>query len=130
VGAFAGKWRDSKPFAAPHDSGTQLARPLLTEELQASRSLKTFKEFADARWRQMPGSRAGGSGAIQQTRAWRVEVKNLIARFVREEQGQDLIEYGLLVGIITVGAIAAITSIGPKVTKYFTDLDGKLVATP
>jgi Flp pilus assembly pilin Flp len=53
-------------------------------------------------------------------------VKNQIVRFVREDAGQDLIEYGLLVGIITVGAIAAIQSIGPKVTKFFTDLDGKL----
>ena len=53
-------------------------------------------------------------------------VKKLIARFVSDERGQDLIEYGLLIGIITVGAIAAVISIGPKVTKYFTDLDGKL----
>ena len=55
-------------------------------------------------------------------------MKNLVVRFIREDAGQDLIEYGLLVGIITVGAIAAITSIGPKVTKFFTDLDGKLPA--
>ena len=47
-------------------------------------------------------------------------MKNLIVRFVREDAGQDLIEYGLLVGIITVGAIAAISAIGPKVTKFFT----------
>jgi pilus assembly protein Flp/PilA len=53
-------------------------------------------------------------------------MKNLINRFVREEEGQDLIEYGLLIGIITVGCIAAITSIGPKVTAYFTTLDGAL----
>ena len=30
-------------------------------------------------------------------------MKNLFVRFVREDAGQDLIEYGLLVGIITVG---------------------------
>ena len=46
-------------------------------------------------------------------------MKNLFVRFVREDAGQDLIEYGLLVGIITVGAIAAITAIGPKVAKFF-----------
>jgi pilus assembly protein Flp/PilA len=55
-------------------------------------------------------------------------MKSLFVRFVREDAGQDLIEYGLLVGIITVGAIAAITSIGPKVADYFNDLDGKLPA--
>ena len=49
-------------------------------------------------------------------------MKSAFVRFVREEAGQDLIEYGLLVGIITVGAIASIKLIGPKVTKYFGDL--------
>lgn len=48
----------------------------------------------------------------------------LIRRLVRSEEGQDLIEYGLLVGIITITAIAAIISIGPKVGAYFTSLDG------
>ena len=55
-------------------------------------------------------------------------MKNLIVRFVREDAGQDLIEYGLLVGIITVGAITAIIAIGPKVTAYFTDLNTALPA--
>ena len=55
-------------------------------------------------------------------------MKSLIARFVREEKGQDLIEYGLLVAIITTGAITAITAIGPKVTDYFADLDTALPA--
>lgn len=48
----------------------------------------------------------------------------LIRRLVRSEEGQDLIEYGLLVGIITITAIAAVISIGPKVGAYFTTLDG------
>ena len=53
-------------------------------------------------------------------------MKALFARFVREDAGQDLIEYGLLVGIITTAAITAITGIGPKVGKYFNDLNSKL----
>ena len=55
-------------------------------------------------------------------------MKNLVVRFISEDQGQDLIEYGLLVGIITTGAVTAITAIGPKVADYFTDLDGVLPA--
>jgi pilus assembly protein Flp/PilA len=55
-------------------------------------------------------------------------MKNLFNQLVRDEQGQDLIEYGLLVGIITVGAIAAIVAIGPKVTDYFGDLNTALPA--
>lgn len=53
-------------------------------------------------------------------------MKNLFVRFVREDAGQDLIEYGLLVGIITVGAIVAIGAIGPKVSGYFTTLNTNL----
>jgi pilus assembly protein Flp/PilA len=53
-------------------------------------------------------------------------MKALVARFVREESGQDLIEYGLLIAIITIGCITAITSIGGKVSGYFTSLDGLL----
>ena len=53
-------------------------------------------------------------------------MKGVIGRLLRSEDGQDLIEYGLLVGIITVGAIVAITAIGPKVTAYFTALDGAM----
>ena len=55
-------------------------------------------------------------------------MSNFIARFVRDEQGQDLIEYGLLIGIITVGAIAAIVAIGPKVADYFNDTNTLLPA--
>jgi Flp pilus assembly pilin Flp len=50
----------------------------------------------------------------------------LFTRFVREEAGQDLIEYGLLIGIITVGCITAISAIGPKVQAYFDDLNAAL----
>jgi pilus assembly protein Flp/PilA len=53
-------------------------------------------------------------------------MKALFNKFVREEAGQDLIEYGLLIGIITVGAITAILAIGPKVTSYFTTLNTNL----
>jgi pilus assembly protein Flp/PilA len=53
-------------------------------------------------------------------------VKQFAMRLVRDEQGQDLIEYGLLIGIITVGAIAAILAIGPKVANYFSTLNSSL----
>jgi len=50
----------------------------------------------------------------------------LLKRFVRDDSGQDLIEYGLLIGIITAGAVTAITAIGPKVKAYYTTLNGNL----
>jgi len=53
-------------------------------------------------------------------------VKNLFNRFVREDAGQDLIEYGLLVGIITVLSIVSIKAIGPKVAVYYDKLNANL----
>ena len=53
-------------------------------------------------------------------------MKNLVSRFVREEAGQDLIEYGLLIGIITVLCIVSIKAIGPKVATYFSTLNAQL----
>jgi pilus assembly protein Flp/PilA len=53
-------------------------------------------------------------------------MKTLITRFMHEDDGQDLIEYGLLIGIITVAAMTAISAIGPKVGTYFTTLNSNL----
>jgi Flp pilus assembly pilin Flp len=53
-------------------------------------------------------------------------MKILVNRFVREEQGQDLIEYGLLIGIITVIGLVSIQAIGPKVGSYFSNLNATL----
>jgi pilus assembly protein Flp/PilA len=50
----------------------------------------------------------------------------LMNRFTRDDDGQDLIEYGLLIGIITIAAIGAIQLIGPKVAGYFTTLNTEL----
>jgi len=53
-------------------------------------------------------------------------MSQLLKRFIREEAGQDLIEYGLLIGIITVACITAILLIGPKVGTYFSTLEAQL----
>jgi pilus assembly protein Flp/PilA len=53
-------------------------------------------------------------------------MKHLFHRIVREESGQDLIEYGLLIGIITIACIVSINAIGPKVAAYFTTLNTNL----
>ena len=50
-------------------------------------------------------------------------MKNLIARFVREEEGQDLIEYALLAGLITTAVVATITLVGTRVLELFTALN-------
>ena len=53
-------------------------------------------------------------------------MKATLRRFVLDRSGQDLIEYGLLIGIVTIAAITAIALIGPKVAAYFTTLNSML----
>jgi pilus assembly protein Flp/PilA len=54
------------------------------------------------------------------------DMKNFAVSLMSDEQGQDLIEYGLLIGIITVGCIVSINAIGPKVATYFSNLNANL----
>jgi pilus assembly protein Flp/PilA len=53
-------------------------------------------------------------------------MKNMIARFIREEAGQDLIEYALLAGFISLAAVGAITTVGTNVNALFTNVGGKV----
>jgi Flp pilus assembly pilin Flp len=53
-------------------------------------------------------------------------MKAFVNKLVRDEAGQDLIEYGLLIGIITAGAITFIQPIGSKVSTYFSNLNSNL----
>lgn len=53
-------------------------------------------------------------------------MKTLLGRLIREDEGQDLIEYALLLGIIVVGTITLITTTGGKVRTYFTNLNAQL----
>jgi pilus assembly protein Flp/PilA len=50
-------------------------------------------------------------------------MKALINRFVREEQGQDLIEYALLAGFISLAAVAAITTISTELAGIYADTE-------
>jgi pilus assembly protein Flp/PilA len=54
-------------------------------------------------------------------------VLTVIERFVRREDGQDLVEYGLLAALIAVVAIAGITSIGQTIYTVFWSSIGQAV---
>ena len=44
---------------------------------------------------------------------------NLLRRFIRDDDGATLLEYGMLVLLITVLSIVAVQSIGSKVSNGF-----------
>jgi len=50
----------------------------------------------------------------------------LIRRFVREEEGQGLVEYALIIGLIAVVAIAALTASGTQISAIFGNISGEL----
>ncbi|HWE93313.1 MAG: Flp/Fap pilin component [Phycisphaerales bacterium] len=53
-------------------------------------------------------------------------MKNLLAKLVLDEQGGEVLEYALIVGLIVVAAIAAITSVGTKVLARWTSLNASM----
>ena len=50
----------------------------------------------------------------------------LIKRFVREEEGQGLVEYALIIGLIAVVAIAALSASGTSVSGLFDKINTNL----
>lgn len=56
---------------------------------------------------------------------------NLISRlraFVREDGGQDLLEYALLVALIALVAVGAVTAAGGSVNAVFNTIAGSIPA--
>ena len=50
-------------------------------------------------------------------------VKSSVVRFVRDERGTETLEWGLVCGLLVVGAIVAIGFIGPKITDMWNDVN-------
>jgi Flp pilus assembly pilin Flp len=53
-------------------------------------------------------------------------IRKRIAAFLRDEAGTETLEWGLVCGLIVVGAVVAITAIGPKVTSMWNDLNNEI----
>ena len=49
-------------------------------------------------------------------------MKQLLVRFIREDEGQDLVEYALLGGLIVAVTAAAITAVGVQAHSLYTTL--------
>jgi pilus assembly protein Flp/PilA len=53
-------------------------------------------------------------------------MKSLFNRFAGDESGATAIEYGLIAALIAVAAIAAMTTLGTKLTSTFTSVSNQL----
>ncbi|MHC4294241.1 MAG: Flp family type IVb pilin [Planctomycetota bacterium] len=56
--------------------------------------------------------------------------KKAIARFISDERGLETVEYAVIAALITLAAIATITTVGALVNDKFTELATKLAPTP
>lgn len=53
---------------------------------------------------------------------------NRMRQIVREESGQDLIEYAMLVALIALGCVVAVTAAGGRVTEIFNNIVANIPA--
>lgn len=50
----------------------------------------------------------------------------IFARFMREESGQDLIEYALIAALIALAAIGAMSTLGSEISNEFNSVGSSL----
>jgi pilus assembly protein Flp/PilA len=53
-------------------------------------------------------------------------MRKQIARFLKNDEGAALVEYGLLVGLIAVVCITAVTLLGKQINEAFTTINTDL----
>jgi pilus assembly protein Flp/PilA len=51
---------------------------------------------------------------------------SILKNLLRDESGQDLIEYALVASLIALAAVAAIGSVGNTINNVFTSINNKL----
>ena len=56
----------------------------------------------------------------------RVVWRGALRRFMRDQRGTETLEWGLVCGLIIIGAIAAIVLIGPKITDMWGDVNNEI----
>jgi pilus assembly protein Flp/PilA len=49
--------------------------------------------------------------------------------FIRDESGQDVVEYGLLIATIAIVVLAAVGLFGSQIAEWFRTLAGRITTT-
>ena len=52
-----------------------------------------------------------------------------VRRFVREEDGQDVVEYGLLIATIAIVVLIGVGFFGSNINAWFRSLAGRITTT-
>ena len=51
---------------------------------------------------------------------------NKLKNLVSDEQGQGMVEYGLILALVSVAAIAVLVFMGPKIANIFRNVNNQL----
>lgn len=54
------------------------------------------------------------------------KLRSLVRRMARDEEGQSMVEYGLIIALIAVVVIAALILLGPKIAGVFNNITANL----
>ncbi len=47
----------------------------------------------------------------------------MLRKWFKDEEGQGMVEYGLIIGLIAVVVIVALVALGPKIRDMFNDVN-------
>lgn len=53
-------------------------------------------------------------------------MKNIVARFVKDQSGATAIEYGLIAALVSIAIIGALTTLGGKLGNNFNNVSAQL----
>ena len=51
-----------------------------------------------------------------------------LTRLMKDESGQTMVEYGLLIALISIAVIAVLVLLGPRIATFFQSVDDQLAA--
>ncbi len=55
-------------------------------------------------------------------------MKNVIVNFLKEEDGQDLVEYALIVAAVGLALISTVSQLGQAISSLYTSITGDLTS--
>jgi Flp pilus assembly pilin Flp len=67
--------------------------------------------------------------AVETTKLGEEKMKNFLRKLWKDEEGQDLVEYALLVVLVALGAVAAMTNLASGISDAFSNAVAQLTTT-
>ena len=52
----------------------------------------------------------------------------MLRKWFKDEEGQGMVEYGLIIGLIAIAVIFALSALGPKISEMFNNVGEELDA--